>query len=176
MNTLEQLSDKRQRSRLYDVHLLWYSLWWLGLEQIRSMYVIYTMPISVSLCEYKWLHSDVESVSKLGRHDPLNVPIQQHPGPITPAEVCTALLRVWIQLPMAFINRLEHSMYRRYVEMINVRGCVGGWLEGVIRVIDRKCHHLNLFFWRFMGCRNIPNQSIWHKLIPDSSLAFQLLP
>ncbi|XP_071088856.1 uncharacterized protein [Haliotis cracherodii] len=44
------------------------------------------------------------------------------PRPTTAAELRQALLRVWAQVPMAFINRLIHSMYRRCTAVINAHG------------------------------------------------------
>lgn len=44
------------------------------------------------------------------------------PRPTTAAELRQAFLRVWAQVPMAFINRLIHSMYRRCTAVINAHG------------------------------------------------------
>lgn len=44
------------------------------------------------------------------------------PRPTTRAELEAAFLRVWAQVPMAFVNRLVHSMYRRCVAVLNTQG------------------------------------------------------
>ena len=41
------------------------------------------------------------------------------PRPITAADLSVAFLRIWAAIPMAFNNRLIHSMYRRYVSVVN---------------------------------------------------------
>ena len=44
------------------------------------------------------------------------------PRPTTVAELSADFLRVWAQIPMAFINRLVHSMYRRCVAVVISHG------------------------------------------------------
>jgi len=44
------------------------------------------------------------------------------PRPTTAAVLAQAYHRVWTQVPMAFINRLIHSMYRRCDAVVNVQG------------------------------------------------------
>lgn len=44
------------------------------------------------------------------------------PRPTTAAELTQAYHRVWAQVPMAFINRLVHSMYRRCNAVVNAHG------------------------------------------------------
>ena len=41
------------------------------------------------------------------------------PRPITAADLSVAFLRIWAVIPVAFINRLIHSMYRRCVSVVN---------------------------------------------------------
>jgi transposase len=44
------------------------------------------------------------------------------PTPMTAADLSVAFLRIWAAIPMAFINRLIHSMYRRCVSVVNAHG------------------------------------------------------
>ena len=44
------------------------------------------------------------------------------PKPITAADLSVAFLRIWTAIPMAFINRLIHSMYRRCLSVVNAHG------------------------------------------------------
>ncbi len=44
------------------------------------------------------------------------------PRPTTRVELEAAFLRVWAQVPMAFVNRLVHSMYRRCMAVLNTQG------------------------------------------------------
>ena len=44
------------------------------------------------------------------------------PRPITAADLNVVLLKIWAAIPMAFINRLIHSMYRRCVSVVNAHG------------------------------------------------------
>ena len=47
---------------------------------------------------------------------------EELPGPTTAAELSVAFQRVWPLIPMAFINRLVNSMYRRCAAVINAGG------------------------------------------------------
>ena len=47
---------------------------------------------------------------------------QIRPRTITTADLSIAFLRIWAAIPLAFINRLIHSMYRRCVSVINAHG------------------------------------------------------
>jgi transposase len=47
---------------------------------------------------------------------------EETPSPTTAAELSVAFQRVWALIPMAFINRLVNSMYRRCAAVINAGG------------------------------------------------------
>jgi hypothetical protein len=47
---------------------------------------------------------------------------EEQPSPTTAAELSVALQRVWARIPIAFINRLVNSVYRRYAAVINAGG------------------------------------------------------
>jgi transposase len=47
---------------------------------------------------------------------------EEQPSPTTAAELSVAFQRVWALIPMAFINRLVNSMYRRCAAVINAGG------------------------------------------------------
>jgi hypothetical protein len=47
---------------------------------------------------------------------------EEQPSPTTAAELSVAFQRVWTRIPIAFINRLVNSMYRRCVAVINAGG------------------------------------------------------
>jgi transposase len=47
---------------------------------------------------------------------------KEHPCPPTAAERSVAFRRVWARIPIAFINRLVNSMYRRCAAEINAGG------------------------------------------------------
>jgi transposase len=44
---------------------------------------------------------------------------EEQPSPTTAAELSVAFQRVWALIPIAFINRLVNSMYRRCAAVIN---------------------------------------------------------
>lgn len=44
------------------------------------------------------------------------------PSPTTAVELQASFLQVWARIPMNFINRLIHSMYRRCRAVINANG------------------------------------------------------
>ena len=47
---------------------------------------------------------------------------EEQPSPTTAAELSIAFQRVWALIPMAFINRLVNSMYRRCAAVFNAGG------------------------------------------------------
>lgn len=47
---------------------------------------------------------------------------EEQPSPTTAAELSVAFQRVWARIPIAFINRLVNSMYRRCAIVINTGG------------------------------------------------------
>ena len=47
---------------------------------------------------------------------------EEQPSPTTAAELSVAFQRVWALIPIAFINRLVNSMYRRCAAVINAGG------------------------------------------------------
>ena len=47
---------------------------------------------------------------------------EEQPSPTTAAELSVAFQRVWARIPIAFINRLVNSMYRRCAAVINAGG------------------------------------------------------
>jgi hypothetical protein len=47
---------------------------------------------------------------------------EKQPSPTTAAELPVAFQRVWTRIPIAFINRLVNSMYRRCAAVINAGG------------------------------------------------------
>jgi hypothetical protein len=47
---------------------------------------------------------------------------EEQPSPTTAAELSVAFQRVWTIIPMAFINRLVNSMYRRCAAVIYAGG------------------------------------------------------
>ena len=47
---------------------------------------------------------------------------EEQPSPTTAAELSVAFQRVWARIPIAFINRLVNSVYRRYAAVINAGG------------------------------------------------------
>jgi hypothetical protein len=47
---------------------------------------------------------------------------EEQPSPTTAAELTVAFQRVWALIPMAFINRLVNSMYRRCAAVISAGG------------------------------------------------------
>ena len=68
------------------------------------------------------------------------------PRPITAADLGVAFLRIWAAIPMAFINRLIRSMYRRCVSVVNAHG-----KEGNVLFNDA----LNTFYLRLYGVRHM---------------------
>ena len=47
---------------------------------------------------------------------------EEQPSPTTAAERSVVFQKVWSLIPMAFINRLVNSMYRRCAAVINASG------------------------------------------------------
>ena len=47
---------------------------------------------------------------------------EEQPSPTNAAELSVVFQRVWALIPMAFINRLDNSMYRRCAAVINAGG------------------------------------------------------
>ena len=47
---------------------------------------------------------------------------EEQPSPTTAAELSVSFQRVWEGIPIAFLNRLVNSMYRRCAAVINTGG------------------------------------------------------
>jgi hypothetical protein len=47
---------------------------------------------------------------------------EEQPSPTTAAELSVSFQRVWAGIPIAFLNRLVNSMYRRCAAVINTGG------------------------------------------------------
>ena len=71
--------------------------------------------------DWPTLSPDLNPMEHLWDHIQLMLNRQQ-PRPTTAAELSVAYQRVWVSIPMAFINRLINSLYRRCMAVINANG------------------------------------------------------
>ena len=76
---------------------------------------------NITVMNWPALSPDLNPIEHLWDHIQLKLNEEQ-PRPTTAAELSLAYQRVWARIPMAFVNRLINSMYRRCVAVINAAG------------------------------------------------------
>ena len=81
----------------------------------------YLQQNNIAVIDWPALSPDLNPIEHLWDHIQLKLN-QQQPRPTTAAELSMAYQRVWATIPMAFINRLINSMYRRCMAVINANG------------------------------------------------------